>query len=57
MKDARKTIDILFEPGQISTISLAYGADALAGWKHVVDEVHAAGGAIVPQLWHVGQLV
>ena len=34
-----------------------HGDDALAGWKHVVDEVHAAGGAIVPQLWHVGQLV
>lgn len=32
-----------------------YGEDALAGWKHVVDEVHAAGGRIIPQLWHVGQ--
>lgn len=32
-----------------------YGEDALAGWKRVVDEVHAAGGRIVPQLWHVGQ--
>lgn len=32
-----------------------YGEDALAGWKHVVDEVHAAGGKIMPQLWHVGQ--
>ncbi len=31
-----------------------YGADALAGWKKVVDEVHAAGGKIMPQLWHVG---
>lgn len=31
-----------------------YGAEALAGWKHVVDEVHAAGGKIAPQLWHVG---
>jgi len=28
--------------------------DALAGWKKVVDEVHAAGGKIAPQLWHVG---
>lgn len=27
---------------------------ALEGWKTVVDEVHAAGGAIIPQLWHVG---
>lgn len=33
-----------------------YGADALAGWRTVVDEVHAAGGRIVPQLWHVGPL-
>ncbi len=32
-----------------------YGADALAGWRHVVEEVHAAGGKIMPQLWHVGQ--
>jgi 2,4-dienoyl-CoA reductase-like NADH-dependent reductase (Old Yellow Enzyme family) len=27
---------------------------ALAGWKKVVDAVHAEGGKIVPQLWHVG---
>ncbi|WP_459549207.1 NADH:flavin oxidoreductase [Nocardia sp. X0981] len=33
-----------------------YGAAALAGWKTVVDEVHAAGGKIIPQLWHVGPL-
>jgi len=31
-----------------------YGEDALAGWKRVVDAVHAEGGRIVPQLWHVG---
>jgi 2,4-dienoyl-CoA reductase-like NADH-dependent reductase (Old Yellow Enzyme family) len=31
-----------------------YGDAALAGWQHVVDEVHAAGGRIFPQLWHVG---
>ncbi|TBL81036.1 NADH:flavin oxidoreductase [Paenibacillus thalictri] len=31
-----------------------YGEQALAGWAHVVQEVHAAGGKIVPQLWHVG---
>ncbi len=31
-----------------------YGADALAGWRHVVEEVHAAGGKIAPQLWHQG---
>src|SRR5208283_1155497 len=31
-----------------------YGDDALAGWRHVVAEVHAAGGKIMPQLWHTG---
>ena len=33
-----------------------YGEDALAGWKKVVDAVHAEGGRIVPQLWHVGNV-
>lgn len=27
---------------------------ALAGWARVVEAVHAAGGKIAPQLWHVG---
>lgn len=31
-----------------------YGHDALAGWRKVVDAVHAEGGRIFPQLWHVG---
>ena len=31
-----------------------YGEKALAGWKKVVDAVHAEGGKIAPQLWHVG---
>ncbi|TVP88194.1 MAG: 12-oxophytodienoate reductase [Pseudomonadaceae bacterium] len=31
-----------------------HGEDALAGWKKVVDAVHAVGGKIAPQLWHVG---
>jgi 2,4-dienoyl-CoA reductase-like NADH-dependent reductase (Old Yellow Enzyme family) len=30
------------------------GKEALAGWKRVADEVHAAGGRIMPQLWHTG---
>ena len=30
-----------------------YG-DALAQWQKVVDAVHANGGAIAPQIWHVG---
>jgi 2,4-dienoyl-CoA reductase-like NADH-dependent reductase (Old Yellow Enzyme family) len=33
-----------------------YGEAALAGWKRVIDEVHAAGGRMFPQLWHVGQI-
>lgn len=31
-----------------------HGGDALAGWARVVGAVHAAGGRIMPQLWHVG---
>lgn len=31
-----------------------HGEQALAGWKHIVETVHAEGGAIIPQLWHVG---
>lgn len=33
-----------------------FGELALAGWKRVVDEVHAAGGHIIPQIWHVGSI-
>ncbi|WP_019961247.1 NADH:flavin oxidoreductase [Woodsholea maritima] len=32
-----------------------YSPEALAGWKKTVDAVHAVGGKIAPQLWHVGQ--
>jgi 2,4-dienoyl-CoA reductase-like NADH-dependent reductase (Old Yellow Enzyme family) len=31
-----------------------YGEQALNGWRHVVDQVHAAGGHIFSQLWHLG---
>ncbi|CAM3994047.1 NADH:flavin oxidoreductase [Saccharibacillus endophyticus] len=31
-----------------------HGEAALAGWKNVVSEVHAAGGKIIPQIWHMG---
>lgn len=31
-----------------------YGEEQLVGWQKVVDSVHAVGGKIVPQLWHVG---
>jgi 2,4-dienoyl-CoA reductase-like NADH-dependent reductase (Old Yellow Enzyme family) len=31
-------------------------AEALGGWKGVIDAVHAAGGAMAPQIWHVGMM-
>ena len=31
-----------------------WGDDALAGWQKVIDGVHAAGGLMAPQLWHMG---
>jgi 2,4-dienoyl-CoA reductase-like NADH-dependent reductase (Old Yellow Enzyme family) len=31
-----------------------WGDDALAGWQEVIDAVHAKGGVMAPQLWHVG---
>lgn len=31
-----------------------HGIAALEGWKHVIDAVHAAGGRMGPQLWHMG---
>ena len=33
-----------------------YGDEALAGWRRVIDSVHAAGGRMAPQLWHVGAM-
>lgn len=32
------------------------GREVLAGWRSVVDAVHAAGGLIAPQLWHQGSM-
>ncbi len=31
-----------------------HGEAELAAWKSVIDAVHAAGGLMAPQLWHVG---
>ncbi|MES9831878.1 MAG: NADH:flavin oxidoreductase [Candidatus Thiodiazotropha sp. DIVDIV] len=31
-----------------------HGEKALAGWEKVVVGVHAAGGSIIPQIWHTG---
>jgi 2,4-dienoyl-CoA reductase-like NADH-dependent reductase (Old Yellow Enzyme family) len=31
-----------------------HGDQALQGWKKVIDKVHAAGGQMGPQIWHMG---
>ena len=33
-----------------------YTDEQVAGWKKVVDAVHAKGGKIIVQLWHVGRI-
>ena len=35
-------------------IPFFHGEAPLAGWKKVIDAVHEAGGAMGPQIWHVG---
>jgi 2,4-dienoyl-CoA reductase-like NADH-dependent reductase (Old Yellow Enzyme family) len=40
------------EPG----IPFFHGEAALAGWQQVIDGVHAAGGRMGPQIWHVGSV-
>lgn len=37
-------------------IPVLHGDAPIAGWRRVVEAVHAAGGHIVPQLWHQGAL-
>jgi 2,4-dienoyl-CoA reductase-like NADH-dependent reductase (Old Yellow Enzyme family) len=37
-------------------IPVLHGAAALAGWRAVVESVHGAGGKIIPQLWHMGEI-
>ncbi len=33
-----------------------YSTDQVAGWRRITDAVHAVGGRIVVQLWHVGRI-
>lgn len=33
-----------------------HSAEQVAGWRHVTDAVHDAGGRIAAQLWHVGRV-
>ncbi|MCL1075428.1 alkene reductase [Shewanella dokdonensis] len=54
---------IITEGTYISALAKGYAwtpgicSDAqIAGWRKVVDTVHAAGGRIFAQLWHVGRL-
>jgi 2,4-dienoyl-CoA reductase-like NADH-dependent reductase (Old Yellow Enzyme family) len=36
------------------TIPQIHGAEPLAAWAKIVSEIHAAGAAFIPQLWHTG---
>ncbi len=54
---------IITEATQISPLGMGYPAtpgiytpEQTAGWKEIVEAVHAKGGAIVAQLWHVGRI-
>ena len=54
---------IITEASQISPEGQGYidtpgihNAAQVAGWRRVADAVHAAGGRIVIQLWHVGRI-
>ena len=54
---------IVAEASQVSPQGLGYpgtpgihSAEQIAGWKLVTDAVHAAGGRIFLQLWHVGRI-
>ncbi len=38
----------------IQNIPDFYGTEALNGWKNVINAVHANGGKMGPQIWHVG---
>ncbi|WP_030217678.1 NADH:flavin oxidoreductase [Streptomyces bikiniensis] len=42
--------------GQSDRVPRFHGEEQLAGWAEVAEAVHAAGGTIVPQLWHIGMV-
>ena len=53
---------LITEATQVSLQGVGYirtpgihSAEQVAGWKRVTDAVHAAGGVIFAQLWHVGR--
>lgn len=54
---------IITEASQISSIGMGYpltpgiySAEQIEGWKKITDAVHAEGGKIFVQLWHVGRV-
>jgi len=54
---------IITEATQVSFEGMAYlrtpgihSEEQFAGWRRIVGAVHAAGGKIVVQLWHVGRI-
>ena len=54
---------IISEAAQISTLAKGYPAtpgiysdEQVKGWRKVTEAVHAAGGLIICQLWHVGRI-
>ncbi|WP_037887949.1 NADH:flavin oxidoreductase [Streptomyces viridochromogenes] len=42
--------------GEFDRIPRLHGPERLAGWAKAVDAVHAAGGTIMPQIWHIGMI-
>lgn len=42
--------------GQSDRVPRFHGEEQLAGWAKVAEAVHAEGGTIVPQLWHIGMV-
>ncbi|MGW0417966.1 NADH:flavin oxidoreductase [Streptomyces sp. NPDC003015] len=42
--------------GNNGSVPRFHGEEQLAGWAKVAEQVHAAGGTIVPQLWHIGMV-
>jgi 2,4-dienoyl-CoA reductase-like NADH-dependent reductase (Old Yellow Enzyme family) len=41
----------------LAGIPFFHGEQALAGWQQVIDDVHAAGGKMGPQIWHTGSTI
>ncbi|MFI9152978.1 NADH:flavin oxidoreductase [Streptomyces sp. NPDC053367] len=42
--------------GNSNRVPRFHGEEQLAAWAKVAEDVHAAGGTIVPQLWHIGMV-